>query len=129
MINFLNKRIEYEFNYDAVLEDKLKKIVYILSLYCEVEFNKDITITHIYRTEMEQNDIYHKSEKYQNKPWKSVHQFGRGVDVRSHNFNKIEIEKIKSFINGITYREGSATLTCIHHDIGLGEHFHLQVSY
>lgn len=122
-------RLEAEFKYDTIVNSKLKKILYMLALYCEVEFGKDITITELYRTQDEQDQYYEDNQRYKEKPWKSVHQFGRGADVRSKNFEPDEAERIIKFLKCVTYRDGSKSQTVVHHDIGLGEHFHIQVSY
>lgn len=96
-----------------------------MALYCEVEFKKDITVTEIFRTQEEQDSYYKDHESYKEKPWKSVHQYWRGADVRSKNFEHEEIQKITNWLNMVHY--STKHNTCVYHDIGLGEHWHIQV--
>ena len=124
MIQFKTKRIEDEFKLDTSIRQDLKNILYMLAIYCEVEFDEDITITELYRTQSEQDTYYAHIPNYNKK---SVHQFGRGADIRSRNFNENEITKIMTFLNLITYQEGSRYQTAKYHDIGMGSHIHIQV--
>jgi len=123
MIKFKTKRIAKEY-LSPDLSDDLLSIICILSAYCQLEFKKDITITGIYRTQEEQEKIYSKNKQFKKAPWYSVHQFWRGMDIRSKNFTKKECDKIVLFLNMITY--DTIHNTVVYHDVGLAKHFHLQ---
>jgi len=75
-----SKRLVKEI-YDLKHHNKpLLKLLFDCRNFCNAEFNKDITITMIYRTDSEQDSIYDgKTNKkgilYNDKPWKSPHQF------------------------------------------------------
>ena len=126
MIYYKTKRIEDEFKGDNTIKYELKQVIYMLSLYCELEFGKDVVITELYRTQSEQDFYYKDRDTYQRKPWKSVHQFGRGADIRSRNFTENQITKIIAFLNLKTYKSGSKYQTAIYHNIGMGSHIHIQ---
>lgn len=129
MISFKTDKIKKEFTSDKV-HPRLKKIMTMLSIFCEVEFAKDIVVTELLRTQAEQDRYYGKNPAYIKKPWNSVHQFGRGCDIRTINhFTPTEIKKIVAFLNIITYRKKSKVKTATYHNIGLGNHIHIQVSY
>lgn len=107
---------------------RLATILYYLDLYTRMKFNKEIIITDLMRTQKEQDKIYKNNKQYEKKPWKSVHQFGRGADVRVSNFSKGEIEDILGMLNQLPYGDGKHK-TALLHDIGNGKHIHIQVIY
>ena len=125
MIKFKTKRIEKEFYYNTSIKDRLKDIIYMLALYTELEFRKDITLTELHRTQEEQDSYYKDNDRYREKPWKSVHQYGRGADIRTKNFEQEEIMKMVDFLNHVHY--STKHNTALFHDIGIGEHIHIQV--
>lgn len=124
MIKFKDDRVKTEWMFSSELSTRVKLITEILSGFCQLNFAKDITITHILRTQTEQDEFYAKDANYKKDPWKSVHQFGRGVDIRSRDFNQTEIKRIVDFMNGIDYSKDKKT--CTYHDVGQGVHIHLQ---
>lgn len=91
-------------------------------VYCK----KDIVITMIYRTDAEQDSIYKDDPKYQQKKFKSPHQFYHAVDLRSSTFDTEQIQKLVDYLNeqynGTNYYKWTAKC----HDVGLGDHFHIQ---
>jgi len=94
-------------------------------------FGKDLVITMIYRTDAEQDSIYNgksnsRGRKYDEKPWKSPHQFYHAIDLRSKTFSENEIESIVSYINRKYQPSNYYKSTAFCHNVGLGDHFHLQ---
>lgn len=124
MIKFKTKRIAKEFD-DPKLSDDLLSLLYILNAFCGLQFKKDITITDLFRTQEEQDNIYNDYESYKRKKWYSVHQFWRGADIRSRDFTKLEIDEILQFMNLITYDSKHSTMLC-HKVSGGAYHLHLQ---
>jgi hypothetical protein len=99
--------------------------------YCKTHFNKDVTVTMILRTQAEQDSIYKgsvnsKGRKYDEKPWKSPHQFWHAVDLRSRDFSKDQITQLNDYINGLYNPINYYSFTIFDHNVGLGEHWHLQ---
>lgn len=131
MIKFKRTRISGEWD---ELDTKLRKILEFLYLFMEVRYNQDITITELIRTQEEQDILYGKKcsnkdtrERYKKSPWKSVHQYGRGADIRTFDWKREWIDDIMSILNKIPYDENRPhKQTAIYHDIGTGEHIHIQ---
>ena len=93
-----------------------------------------LTITDIKRTQVEQDKIYLNSNnentvlRYKAKPWLSVHQFWRGIDIRVNDMPKGMAEKLTEVFNQIQYdKKRPNKKTAILHDVGTGAHIHLQV--
>ena len=108
---------------------RLRYLVEAVARYSFVEFKKEIVITDLIRTQEEQDEIYKNNVRYQESPWKSVHQFGRGCDLRTSIYTVSEIEILKDFANFFTYdKDRPKKQTCLVHDVGVGLHFHLQVN-
>lgn len=124
MIKFKTDRIKNEFDWKKI-KPKLIRLIELISLYVELKYKKNILITGLIRTQAEQDSIYKNNPKYKKKPWRSVHEFGRGGDLRSWTFTKEQIADIKKFANMIPYRKGKNT--CVVHNVGRGIHFHFQV--
>ncbi len=124
MIKFKTAVIEGQFKW-RVIKPRLKKLIDLISLYVELKYKKNIMITGLIRTQAGQDSIYKDNPRYKKKPWKSVHQFGRGCDLRSWTFTMNQINDIKKFANMVPYREGKKT--CVVHNVGRGLHFHFQV--
>ena len=126
MIDFKTQRIREEWAGDKVHKN-IKNLVSMLSYYMELEHGRDVVITDLLRTQEEQDEYYKNDKKYKKKPWKSVHQYGRGVDIRSHGLEQKTIEMVLNFLNMVKYDQARPhKKTAIHHDIGLSGHFHIQ---
>lgn len=107
----------------------LLKLLFDVRNYCRDNFGKDVIITMIYRTDEEQNNIYRGTTRngrlYDVKPWRSPHQFYHALDLRSFIFSKEEIQELVDYLNE-TYNDSNYykfTAKC--HDVGLGDHFHI----
>ena len=126
MIQFKSERQQREWN-DGQLGPKLIDIMNMVNLYSELVFNKSIVITDIYRTQKEQDDIYYYNQDYQKKPWKSVHQYWRGVDIRSSIYDEEEIKELVKLANKVTYDPARPDKkTSLYHTVGSGLHVHFQ---
>ena len=86
-------------------------------------------ITNLYRTQMEQDRIYKNSPKYQTSPWQSVHQSWRGCDVTVKNLKKKEVRELDTKVN-LAWPYGKGDIkTLLFHNVGQGNHGHLQLRY
>lgn len=124
MIKFKDERCRTEWETSSELSSRLKMLIEMIALFVWLKFGKHITITQILRTAEEQAEYYKNDPAYQKEPFHSVHEFGRGVDIRSRDFTESEIKQIVDFANLIEY--GSGKKTAIYHTIGLGLHLHFQ---
>ncbi len=128
MIIFPNSQIRQEF---GLLHPDLLKILYWLSGWVELNTNAGaITLTHLIRTQSEQDEIYGADPEYQLKPWKSVHQFGRGADISLSDFifERDNVEAIIATINSNWRYRTPGKQTALIHQVGnMGMHMHIQV--
>lgn len=96
------------------LDAKLQLILCDLNYFSVNEFGKEIIITELLRKPRNNND---------------VHAYGRGADVRSWIYTPEEKTEITEYLNRkYPYGDGVHP-TCLFHDIGKGEHFHIQTRY
>lgn len=97
--------------YSGNLDSRVIIIAEWLDNYCINRFNLDIMITSVWRD------------------WGSgVHQDWRAVDVGNNAWNTKENESIRDAVNDKFPRKGIYK-TCVLHNVGLGNHFHLQVGW
>lgn len=117
-ILFKHKRLSQEWPELLRLNPKL---VMITLRVCQM-FGGVIEITEIFRTEAMQRRYYPNDPVI-----KSVHQYWRGIDISLHT---VAAEKVLPTIAGINasfpYGKGEIK-TALVHDIGMGNHLHLQV--
>src|SRR5690606_33448332 len=92
-------RLKDEFQVLNSNNPELKKLIEDLASFCNITFKKSIMITMIYRTQEEQDMLYQYSKKYQERKFKSPHQFWHSIDLRSTTFDKNEIIQIEAYIN------------------------------
>ena len=103
----------------------LYKLIDDLSKFVKDEYNKDVVITSIYRSQSKQDEIYSDNPKYTKKPWKSPHQFFHGVDLRSRIYSETEIKNMLLFLNKHN-QSNYYKFTAIYHEVGTyGKHFHI----
>lgn len=124
-LNILYKtdRLQDEFFELDEHNDPLEELVWDVAEYCAREFDKTITITMIYRTQEEQEDIY--GEKYTKK---SPHQFWQAVDLRSRDFTDDEIKQLVDYLNNKYDKKNYYDWTAKSHEVNnRGEHFHIQL--
>ena len=98
--------------------------------WVEKRFGDDLTITMIYRTVSEQASIYQgkirRGKTFEEKPWKSPHQFWHGVDIRSRDFTPEQIKEIENHLNTCYNQTNYYKFTAKCHNVGKGDHFHIQ---
>ena len=122
-IEFKTHNLELEF---LNIDSRLQVIIYALSGFVSFNFGKNITLTELMRTQEMQDSYYSSNPKYKIKPFKSVHQFGRGADISVKYFTDEELKDIYLFLNK-SFAYSNAFKTAVIHDVGLGKHLHIQV--
>ena len=133
MISFKFPHLRAEFEGRRAVEGYkvqpgLLKLLFFLEGYCQYHFGKSIVVTELLRDGAAQDRLYKRLPEYAKKPWKSVHQFGCGADIRTSNFTQSEIDEIADIINRwFDYDQEGSHPSAIAHDIGRGKHLHLQV--
>ena len=128
-LDFKTDRIRKEFE-SGNLNLKLVKIfkMSLEWLYINYPEYKKVVITDIFRTVEEQDELYKNSSKYQKKPFLSVHQFWRGLDIRTNDMPNHISKNLTSFLNMFIYdKKRQHKKTAKLHDIGNGSHIHIQV--
>ena len=126
-MKFKTDRIRREWE-SMDLPDKLRRIVVSIEQFMLAKYSYEITVTQILRTQEEQDNIYGDRENYQVNPWKSVHQFFRGIDIRNRDMTPQMIEDVLMLANQIIYDDKRPhKQTAKSHDVGKGDHIHLQV--
>lgn len=128
MIKFKTPALRSQFN---LLHPGLKHILYWLSGWVEINTSaKRIIVTDLIRSQEEQDEIYGNDPRYGEKPWKSVHQFGRGADISVHRFitDGDDADEIcREIEQEFPYGDGRHQ-SAIHHQVGnRGKHIHIQV--
>jgi len=124
---------------------RLKLLALAVMGFVDRHFRKDVVVTEIYRTEAQQRS-YYPGQPY--KP--SVHQFGRGIDfgIREYQASELdpwphqtlqgvpalkpgEIAYLDAFFSAvISYDDERPEYdSMVHHNVGLGDHLHMQVSW
>lgn len=119
MIRHKDASVEKEFHELPYRNPRLYAVLRMLSYYCQIELKQDVVITEVYRdpaTNAAQGGIAN-----------SPHLTWEAVDIRSLIYTPEEIEKIKNFLNCVTFRHGKQT--CVFHQVpGGAPHFHIQVA-
>jgi hypothetical protein len=127
------------------MDARLQFIALSVMGFTDHVFGKDIVITEIYRTRQQQESYY------PNQPYRpSVHQFGRGIDfgIRPYRPDDLdpwpydaptgcpaleasEVQTIDDWFSAVvSYDDERPDMdSLIHHNVGLGDHLHLQVSW
>jgi len=134
MIKFKTSKQQSEWESGNV-DLRLVYIIQWMQRYLEMVYpNYNITITDVYRSQEEQDNIYLNSDdpelvkKYKKKPWKSVHQYWRGVDIRTTDMRGKMAYRISNLLAQIPYDENRPQKkTAIFHNVGTGQHCHIQV--
>lgn len=98
--------------------NKLGLILFSIDYFCKVEFNKEITITSIYRTPEENQAAGATS---------AIHVYWGGADIRTHDFTNEECQKIVDFANQFTYPRSKGKKVAMRHSVtGGADHIHIQ---
>ncbi|MEK7557488.1 MAG: hypothetical protein AAB538_05905 [Patescibacteria group bacterium] len=124
-IRFKTSRIENEWlAWQELLHPALYVLVLSAALWLYRKTGKRTVITDLLRTEAEERAIY------PNEPDKrSVHQYGRGADLKT---NGVPPDVIKEWVDWINeawrYYGSSGLLTALYHEVGGGGlHLHIQI--
>jgi hypothetical protein len=124
-IRFKSSRIENEWMHrQELLHPALYVIVLSAALWIYRRTGKRTVITALLRTDAEQRAIY------PNEPDKeSVHQVGRGADLRTEGIPLDIIKELVDWVNATWKYYGSSNVkTALFHEVGNhGLHLHLQV--
>lgn len=127
MLTVKYQRIVTEWNTLTKKNAALAQVVWDLQVFVNDHFTKDVVITHLYRTQAQQERFYGKGTKK-----KSPHQFWGAVDIRDSIYDKEEIKQMTDFLkfydkyNNYRLIRSSQSRTVLRHNIGLGMHFHIQ---
>lgn len=139
-MNFKYSYLKQEFHKNIF--PNLRALLFELDHFSKEKFNKEIYITQLLRSQDEQNELYEYKIKAgfytvidgwiyysldKEHPTYSVHQVGRGADLRSSIYTSEEIEEICKYVNEyFPYWHGKPA--CVYHKIyGNVYHFHFQV--
>lgn len=123
-MRFKDQRCASEFQQLTIKNERLLRLITALEIFCENEFKKDICITSIYRTQ-EEHDALYANTPLPDKPGTSPHCFWEACDIRSSDFDIMQIDKMLKFLNAFTFRHGRNT--ALYHKInGNAYHFHIQ---
>ncbi|MCK5504565.1 MAG: hypothetical protein KAJ10_05355 [Thermodesulfovibrionia bacterium] len=99
----------------CLINPRLRAIVLDLAYWVWREYGKELVITSLLRDQEG-----------------SVHKYGRGADVRSHNFTSIQIAGMVSHVNeNFPYHPKhlkSVKRAALYHNVGQGAHIHIQVT-
>lgn len=107
----------------AIHNRGLQYVVQRLENYARAVFKKEITLTCVYRTKEENDELY---KQYATPPKASPHMFWCAVDIRSSDFTESEIKELLDYLND-TYLFNMYKTTAIYHSIlGNARHFHIQ---
>lgn len=91
--------------------------------YADHNFNKDVVITMIYRTQEEQESIYGSGYSK-----KSPHQFYHAIDIRSRLYTQDEMNQMVKYLNERYNKNNYYKWTTKVHEVGdHGMHFHIQL--
>lgn len=104
---------------------KLYRLVKALNEFTELEFNKDILLTEVFRTQAEFDSLYTQTPIEQ-RPKTSPHLNWGAVDLRSSIYSDREIQRLLSFLNVFTYFGGQRKVALYHTIAGNTMHFHIQ---
>src|SRR3990172_2535547 len=94
-IIFFENRLEAEFNN---LTRNLKEIIAYAAAYMANNFQSPLVLTHVFRTQEDQDRIYKDDPMYKVKKFQSVHQFYRGADVRISDIGMVNAHKLADHI-------------------------------
>lgn len=142
MINFKTEKIKQDFYSLEKINPGLRAIIFELSYWVWTKFFKPIHITHLTRTQKEQDDFYHKkieagffiigrdglkhySLDKKNLTLSSHQAFPcKAVDLRSFNFTEKQIIEIKNYLEKWF---GGFNILFLKHNQGSGEHIHFEI--
>src|SRR5687767_3334106 len=132
MLNSKTQRIAKEFQELKTKNAPLAQLILDLTDFVHVEFNKDVMMTMIFRTQQEQYDLYAKTDGPKTKR-KSPHMFWNAVDIRDWIYNSAEKTAIGKFLksnydatNQMAAMPSGSKTYWLHQIKGQAMHFHIQ---
>ena len=125
MLRFKKPNLSLEFDQLKGHNPALASIIEAADVFSDLEIDKHLMITHIFRTDHEQEQLYAHLPPQRRK--KSHHQFWNAVDISVKGMSEQEIEKLLKFFNNFTLNGGQLE-TAIYHKIP-GNAFHFHVKY
>jgi hypothetical protein len=127
MIKFKDE-VRHKAEYEALEENnpELHDLAEDLAEWVMDNFQKDVVITMVDRTDAEQDYLYRDDEKYHKKKFKSPHQFHHSLDLRSWVFTQDEIDQITEYLNDKYNEDNYYDWTAKCHIVSNGIHFHIQ---
>lgn len=125
-MQFKSERIALEYQTLQQKNEKLWRLISLADQFSKLELGgKEITLTMIYRTQAEHDELY-KDTPASQKPKVSPHQLWQAVDIRSSIYSAREIERLLAFLNNFTYQGGQRKVSSYHMVAGNTYHFHVQ---
>ena len=125
-MKFKDLRQADEFYSDSI-DNRLIVVLYSLDGYSRTELGVELYINDILRTRSEQIDIYQKRGVDISDIPHSVHEYGRGADLRYWIYDEEQAEELCGWCNEKFIYNGAHD-TCIIHQVGDGvTHMHIQV--
>lgn len=122
-----SQRLKNELTELRTKNKELFDLIIGLYHYAELQFDKDVIMTMIHRTDEEQDEIYKDSERYKKKKFKSPHQFYQGIDIRNSIYSQEELDQIVKYLNDKYNDKNYYKWTTKVHVVGnRGMHFHIQ---
>ena len=125
MIKFKTDRQKSEYESLSIYNKRLRDVLDMVALYARVEFDKDITVTDLFRTQAEFDSLYAETP-VDKRPSTSPHLTQEAADLRSSDFTDNERNKILKLLSAVTYRDGKPS-ALVHQITGNALHFHIQV--
>ena len=113
---------ERQFNEFGAVLPRLRALLWEVAHYSLTHCGITPIITHVLRTQEEQEAIYGKNTKR-----RSPHQDGRAADLRSRIYTAPQITDLVKYIN-TEFPRHDGYPTALYHTVGLGWHLHLQVA-
>lgn len=121
-MKFKTDRIEQEFKQLSIKNPDLARIINWIGITAFTMFGKEIVLTDIFRTILEQVKIYGVGTKKV-----SPHMLWHAVDLRSSTFTDDEIKQLVDLINNTYNKNNVYKFTAMCHEVnGFGMHFHIQ---
>lgn len=123
-MKFKEFHMQTEFDTLRQRNPKLSKMVEIADQYAITEFNKELVITEVYRSEDEYKKLY--ALDLSKMPVHRPHSRYEAVDLRSSVFTDQEIQKLLALFHVFTVYGGNKPAAIYHQIAGGVMHFHIQ---
>lgn len=121
---FKEFHMQQEFETLRSKNPKLANMLDIADCYITLEFNKEMVVTEVYRSEDEYKKLY--APDLSKMPAHRPHSKYEAVDLRSSVFTDLEIQKLLTFLHLFTSYGGQKTSAIYHQIAGGVFHFHVQ---